>query len=170
MCRENLLDREEHSCHVHDICSENAVSFTDSEENSLHITCYICDKPFTTRKNMYRHIRNVHDVEPSLTGPNSMHCPLCDAEFRTYKDVDGHLLSRHGIEQELEELSFDSLQGKLFTRCKMISGWFHTILTNCGCCTIFNIFHILYICLYINEVFKTKILNFFTCIVFHIQP
>lgn len=85
-----------------------------SDEDTVHISCPICDRTFCRRAVMYKHMREQHEVEPVLNIPQTtLQCPLCDTMCCTFEDIDIHLHSSHGIDQELEEISFDTEEGNM---------------------------------------------------------
>lgn len=74
--------------------------------------CQICDKHFSRRDNMQRHMRQVHGQEPSLSGNRKIKCPNCQEAFENMESLINHVNSNHATNIETEELDFPTFGGK----------------------------------------------------------
>ena len=61
------------------------------------IPCHLCDKTFTRRSDLKRHILNIHE------GIKPFRCDLCQTTFSQITNLRGHYLKQHG--RELQKVS-----------------------------------------------------------------
>lgn len=81
----------------------------DKEQITNH-QCKLCEKSFSFRQNLNRHIQNVHKVEHKKSLP-SVKCPLCDFASHTVTVLDDHLVKQHSIQLNAGEIIFDCVEG-----------------------------------------------------------
>ncbi|GBM96376.1 D-ribitol-5-phosphate cytidylyltransferase [Araneus ventricosus] len=70
------------------------------------VQCSLCSKTYIMKKNLYQHMRKVHNVSPQLKG--NIMCPLnCEESFRSHKDFRNHLevFHKYILENEIQEFS-----------------------------------------------------------------
>lgn len=86
--------------------------------NTLDQTCFICEKHFSKKCNLYRHIREVHGLEPEYE--KKIKCPdiNCNATFQNHTELRSHISSIHGIQCDIEELKFETKNGMIFVVIK----------------------------------------------------
>ncbi|GFQ86500.1 d-ribitol-5-phosphate cytidylyltransferase [Trichonephila clavata] len=76
------------------------------------IQCSLCAKTYTMNKNLYQHMRKVHNVNPQMKG--KIRCPLdCEENFSSHKDLRKHLetLHKYVLEHEVHEfISFAAFE------------------------------------------------------------
>lgn len=77
-----------------------------------NLTCYLCEKRFKRKKNLYEHLRNVHKVQPNIS--YNITCPTtsCEQSFRHYSHLREHLTSIHQIKLDCEKRTFSTKAGK----------------------------------------------------------
>lgn len=85
----------------------------DSSNNSKHICCY-CEKKFTRKDNMNKHIRVVHKQEPVMS-KHTLKCPgyNCNQICHSMKVLRHHISSQHNVFLETEEFTFSTFEGNL---------------------------------------------------------
>lgn len=76
--------------------------------------CDICDKNFSTRSVLNRHLREVHEIETPLFlaydfDRYNNKCFTCHHSFKYVKDLREHLTREHSFPSEVEELSFRNI-------------------------------------------------------------
>lgn len=79
------------------------------DEAKKNQQCYICDKLFSCKQNLNRHMKIQHMVESNKSP--SVLCPLCEKTFNTILILDKHITESHNIQLKVEEKVFDSIQG-----------------------------------------------------------
>ncbi|KAF8764046.1 D-ribitol-5-phosphate cytidylyltransferase-like [Argiope bruennichi] len=73
------------------------------------VQCSLCSKTYLMNKNLYQHMRTVHNVSPQLKG--KILCPLnCEESFRSHKDFRKHLETFHKYMLENEMQDFANLE------------------------------------------------------------
>ena len=75
-------------------------------EASSSMECLYCDKVFTLKQNLYKHIRNIHDSTPDLQKGN-YECGNCKKTFIRKYDLYDHLRSIHGTEPDKTKKNHD---------------------------------------------------------------
>lgn len=63
-----------------------------------NISCSICDKIFTKKKNLYAHQRNIHKIEPLLKNhisDSKYECDFCQQKFVSKSSVVRHIKNFH---------------------------------------------------------------------------
>lgn len=76
----------------------------------MSAVCTYCEKRFSATKNMYRHVRTVHNIEPEIS--NKIICPQCEKSFESYSKLRLHIKDDHQIALESQSLSFPNKSGK----------------------------------------------------------
>lgn len=80
-----------------------------STESVSTNVCEHCSKGFTEKKNLLRHLSNVHGREK-----NGFKCALlCGNKITTQEVYIHHLKKRHDLSVETEECTFKNMKGKL---------------------------------------------------------
>ncbi|GFU41528.1 d-ribitol-5-phosphate cytidylyltransferase [Nephila pilipes] len=76
------------------------------------IQCSLCPKTYTMNKNLYQHMRKVHNVKPQMK--KKLRCPLdCEENFSSHKDLRKHLetLHKYVLEHVVHEfMNFDAFE------------------------------------------------------------
>lgn len=76
------------------------------------VQCSLCSKTYIMNKNLYQHMRSVHNVSPQLKG--KILCPLnCEVNFRSHKDFRKHLETFHKYMLENETQEFANFKSKV---------------------------------------------------------
>lgn len=92
----------------------------------MSVECEICQKTFSSRSVLYRHIREVHKIEQRRFQQWDFNiynnkCFTCYTSFKYLKDLREHLVQSHDFVSETEELSFqtnDKFERWLEETCK----------------------------------------------------
>ena len=71
------------------------------EAKSVHHMYKHCSKEFGEKCTLYRHIRNVHEMEPRER--KMFECSLCNASFGKNYDLMRHKRNLHGVDQYAEK-------------------------------------------------------------------
>lgn len=76
--------------------------------------CEICGKQLSDRRNLNRHLRNVHQIEPKVRDPKLKCCYGNDCQFvtSTQRLLREHLANEHNFFVERREFSFNSRSGE----------------------------------------------------------
>lgn len=86
----------------------------DSSRNPNHICCY-CEKEFTRKDSMYKHIRVVHKREPIMTKYILKCLGLnCNQMCHSMKVLRHHISSQHDVFLETKAFTFSTFAGNLF--------------------------------------------------------
>lgn len=78
------------------------------------LSCDVCDKVFTLKKNLWAHLRKVHQLELKLDN-GKIKCSECSEFFSRFVQLRDHLTTVHKKTFEEEVVEFETLQGSL--RC-----------------------------------------------------
>lgn len=83
-------------------------------KGTLMVECAICGKNISDRRNLNRHLRNIHRIEPKVREPklNCCYNQECTFVTSTYRLLREHLKDTHDFIVEKRELSFSSREGK----------------------------------------------------------
>ncbi|CAH1099466.1 unnamed protein product, partial [Psylliodes chrysocephalus] len=68
--------------------------------------CAHCGKQFSHKSDFYRHLRNVHKIEPVLK--NNIKCLDCDSVHKTYEQLRNHYVTIHNYEIFKEVTKFNT--------------------------------------------------------------
>lgn len=77
----------------------------------MSTACDVCEKTFTTRSVLNRHLKEVHKVKKQFFlsydfDRYNNKCFACNRSFKYVKDLREHLVQEHNFQSEVEELSF----------------------------------------------------------------
>lgn len=61
------------------------------------ISCTECEQVFTLKKNLYRHLRTIHHIDPIVKHEPTFHCDICDKKFSTKSNLSQHTKKFHNI-------------------------------------------------------------------------
>lgn len=84
----------------------------------MPVICEVCDKIYSCQKNLNKHRKNVHNAPPAkFSCDKSVHSykcleSKCNDSFRINEDLVDHLRDKHGLEFLVEELHFQTFNGK----------------------------------------------------------
>lgn len=85
--------------------------------------CSECDKEFTKKSSLNRHLLNTHQLSAQQNDKNpTIKCHLCDNSSYTKVDLIDHLFEAHQQQVFLEKLSFDNEMGK-----KLVTFFFYNL-------------------------------------------
>ncbi|XP_049517056.1 uncharacterized protein LOC125942852 [Dermacentor silvarum] len=103
-------------------CGNATPGTTLSTSRVVMHSCKFCDKTFSNRSNLKKHIRNLHGVaalqnfvqeEANIPSKKrTLACDLCPKIFATLRGLRQHHESEHNFEVEVETLTFDTYAGK----------------------------------------------------------
>lgn len=89
----------------------------------MDITCHSCQKSFSKRSNLNRHIREVHNLSTSAIAYEkevwNYKCfeSNCNTSFQKSKGLIDHLQQKHNKHFEIEEIKLISQDGEFFHSC-----------------------------------------------------
>lgn len=81
----------------------------EKKQNLKDYQCEFCDKFFTSRQNLNRHVENIHGVEKKAAP--TIECFMCNQHWKTMAMLDKHLSESHNIVLKEGEIDFDSIEG-----------------------------------------------------------
>jgi hypothetical protein len=84
------------------------------EENPFK--CTFCEKSFSKKFNLNRHLRNVH--KQGVSGKLNVQCPLCPVSMTTTEQLNCHIETEHEIIIEKEDLKFKNNEEFLIWKSK----------------------------------------------------
>ena len=72
------------------------------DDASSSLKCLYCDKVFTQKQHLYRHIRKQHDTAPQLR-KGDHECEICQKSFIRKNHLYDHVRTIHGAEPDTSE-------------------------------------------------------------------
>tara|TARA_B100000378_G_scaffold251896_1_gene226899 strand:- start:79 stop:1155 length:1077 start_codon:yes stop_codon:yes gene_type:complete len=75
------------------------------DDASSNLKCLHCDKVFTQKDNLYRHIRKQHDTTPQLR-KGDHECEICQERFIRKYNLYNHVRTIHGAEPDTTEKNY----------------------------------------------------------------
>lgn len=67
------------------------------KQNLQRFACPRCNKDYSQRKNMRRHLRLECGQEPKYP------CPICSLRFKRHNQMSGHMMARHGVKDTSDD-------------------------------------------------------------------
>lgn len=87
------------------------ISEEDAESKEC-FHCQECDKNFTRKLNLNKHLKSVHNFEIDIR--QTILCPLCEDSFQTVVFLDKHLVAIHNVILNETDTEFASMEGNFF--------------------------------------------------------
>ena len=75
------------------------------------VACNLCDRKFTRKKNLYAHVRNVHNAQISFV-KSDICCGACKQRFLNFNELRFHLSNDHNVPIQSESASFSNFKGE----------------------------------------------------------
>ena len=77
-------------------------------------SCHTCPAVFLLKKNLNRHLRELHEIEPENSKQPTIVCHDCDDVLISQEKLIEHLIAKHSYSLKIEEKEFDNEAGSLF--------------------------------------------------------
>ena len=75
--------------------------------------CTLCGKQFSQRKNLYEHMRNIHQENSNLlVSKKLITCLVCDKTENNRQQLYAHLTTVHTVTINFEKKNFSEMNGK----------------------------------------------------------
>lgn len=85
--------------------------------------CRLCNKSFSKKTNLDKHLRNVHGISSIATSRNTIHCleELCLFSCKDITTLREHLIQEHQIDMEVQNVKFQTQKGTSIHVCTLSS-------------------------------------------------